>query len=151
MKVQSIMTSDPACCTPDTGLQKVARLMLERDCGEIPVVESRANMKPVGVVTDRDIVTRAVAEGRNPLHMAAKDCMTSPILTVTPDMSVEDCVRAMEERQVRRVPVVDEAGRCCGMVSQADIAQNASERATAGLVKEVSQPGQSQSPTRRSA
>lgn len=140
VKVKTIMTSNPACCTPDSSLQDLARLMVEHDCGEIPVVESRASMTPVGVVTDRDIVRRAIAMGQNPLQMTAKECMSSPIVTVTPETSLEDCCRTMEEHQVRRVPVVDDAGRCCGMVSQADIAKNASDRKTAGLVKEISQP-----------
>ena len=140
MKVKSIMTSNPACCTPDTSLRDVARLMVEHDCGEIPVVESLASMRPVGVITDRDIACRAVAGGKNPLQMTAKDCMSSPIVTVTPETDVQECVRTMEEHRVRRVPVVDEVGSCCGMVSQADIAKRAPARETAGLVKEISQP-----------
>ncbi len=138
MQVKDIMTREPACCMPDTNLQEVARLMVECDCGEIPVVENRQSMKPVGVVTDRDICCRTVAEGKNPLEMTAGDCMSSPCVTVTPEMGVEDCCRVMEENQIRRVPVVDERGACCGIVAQADIAQRASERETAEVVKEVS-------------
>ena len=138
MQVKDIMTREPSCCTPDTNLQEVARLMVECDCGEIPVVENRQSMKPVGVVTDRDICCRTVAEGKNPLEMTARDCMSSPCVTVTKEMGVEDCCRVMEENQIRRVPVVDERGACCGIVAQADIAQRASERETAEVVKEVS-------------
>jgi len=138
MQVKDIMTREPSCCTPDTNLQEVARLMVECDCGEIPVVENRQSMKPVGVVTDRDICCRTVAEGKNPLEMTARDCMSSPCVTVTPEIGVEDCCRVMEENQIRRVPVVDERGACCGIVAQADIAQRASERETAEVVKEVS-------------
>ena len=138
MQVKDIMTREPACCTPDTNLQEVARLMVECDCGEIPVVENRQSMKPVGVVTDRDICCRTVAEGKNPLELTAGDCMSSPCVTVTSEMGVEDCCRVMEENQIRRVPVVDERGACCGIVAQADIAQRASERETAEVVKEVS-------------
>jgi CBS domain-containing protein len=138
MQVKDIMTRDPACCTPDTNLQEVARLMVERDCGGIPVVDDRQNMKPVGIVTDRDICCRTVAEGKNPLEMTAGDCMSSPCVTVTPEMGVEDCCRMMEENKIRRVPVVDERGACCGIVAQADIALHAPEQETAGVVKEVS-------------
>jgi CBS domain-containing protein len=138
MQVKDIMTREPACCMPDTNLQEVARLMVERNCGEIPVVENRQSMKPVGVVTDRDICCRTVAEGKNPLEMTAGDCMSGPCVTVTPEMSVEDCCRVMEENKIRRVPVVDENGACCGIVAQADIAQRASERETAEVVREVS-------------
>jgi CBS domain-containing protein len=100
-------------------------------------------MKPVGVITDRDITCRSVAMGNNPLEMTAGDCMSSPCITVTPEMSVEDCCQVMEENQVRRVPVVDESGACCGIVAQADIAQHASKRETARVVKEISAPRQS--------
>ena len=94
-------------------------------------------MKPVGIVTDRDICCRTVAEGKNPLEMRAGDCMSSPCVTVTPEMSVEDCCRMMEEK-IRRVPVVDERDACCGIVAQADIARHAPEQETAEVVKEVS-------------
>jgi CBS domain-containing protein len=145
MQVKDIMTRDPACCTPDTNLQEVARLMVEHDCGEIPVIENRQSMKPVGVVTDRDICCRTVAEGKNPLEMTAGDCMSSPCVTVAPEMSVEDCCQAMEENQIRRVLVVDEKGACCGIVAQADIAQHAPKQETAEVVKEVSRDARSPS------
>jgi CBS domain-containing protein len=145
MQVKDIMTKNPACCTPDTNLQEVARLMVELDCGESPVVQSNQSMKLVGVITDRDITCRTVAVGKNPLEMTAGDCMSSPCITVTPEMSVEDCCHVMEENQVRRVPVVDENGACCGIVAQADIAQHASKQETARVVKEVSRPNDSAS------
>ena len=139
MQVRDIMTPDPACCTPDTPLPDVARQMVDHDCGEIPVVDP-STKAPIGVVTDRDITCRAVAENRNPLELRAKDCMSTPVVTVTPQTEVDDCCRTMEENQVRRVPVVDERGACCGMVSQADIARLAPERETAAVVKDVSRP-----------
>lgn len=145
MQVKEIMTENPACCMPDTNLQEVAKLMVENDCGCIPVVENQETMKPVGVITDRDICCRTVAEGKNPLEMSAGDCMTEIVATVTPETSVEDCCNTMEEKQIRRVPVVDERGGCCGMVAQADIAKNASERQTAEVVKDVSQESSSAS------
>lgn len=138
MQTREIMTNDPACCGPDTPLPEVARLMVEHDCGEIPVVDE--TKKPIGVVTDRDITCRTVAEGKNPLELTARDCMSSPAVTVTPDTSVDDCCKTMEENQVRRVPVVDESGACCGMVSQADVAQRGSKDEAAEVVREVSRP-----------
>jgi CBS domain-containing protein len=137
MKIQDIMTTNPACCGPETSLPEVARLMVDHDCGEIPVLRDG---HPVGVITDRDIAARAVAAGRNPLEMKASDCMTSPVITVKPSTDVSDCCDTMEEHQIRRVPVVDDSGNCCGMVSQADIAKHASARKTAEVVKEVSKP-----------
>ena len=140
MRVQEIMTKDPACCMPDTKLSEVAQMMADCDCGQIPVVEDRRSGRPVGVVTDRDITVRAVARGMNPLDMTVREVMTSPAITIHPNASIEDCCRTLEDRQLRRIPVVDENGRCCGMISQADIAQFAPENMTAEVVREVSQP-----------
>lgn len=141
MKVRDIMTSDPACCTRDTRLEDVARMMIERDCGEIPVVSSARNPVPIGVITDRDIVCRAVASGRNPVDMTASEVMTTPVVTTTPEATLEDCARMFADHQVRRVPVVDESGQCCGIVAQADLALAAPERVTVEVVRVVSQPG----------
>lgn len=140
MQVKDIMSKNPACCTSDTNLQEVAMLMVEHDCGQIPVVEHKQSMKLVGVVTDRDITCRTVAEGRNPLEMTAGDCMTTPCVTVTTETSVEECCDVMEGSQVRRVPVLDGTGRCCGIVAQADIAQHGSKQEAAKVVIGVSQP-----------
>ena len=138
MTVKDVMTSDPACCTAETPLQEVARLMVENDCGCIPVVDGEDQKKPVGMITDRDITIRTVAEGKNPLDLTASDAMTVNAMTVTPDMSVEECCNIMEENQIRRVAVVDKNGACCGIVAQADIAVNADEAKTAEVVQEVS-------------
>lgn len=140
MQVKDIMTTDPQCCTPDATLERVARMMVDNDCGEIPVVENMASMIPVGVITDRDITCRTVAQGLNPLTMTAADCMSAPPATVMPDMSLDECCKVMEENQIRRVPVVDASGACCGIVAQADIARHASKRDTAEVVREVSEP-----------
>jgi CBS domain-containing protein len=140
MQVREIMTADPACCTSKTTLQEVAQMMIDHDCGEIPVVEDTENNMPIGVITDRDIVCRTVARGLNPLDLAAGDCMTRPCVIVTPEMSVEECCRILEDNKIRRVPVVDAGGCCCGIVALADIALNVKKNATAEVVKEVSEP-----------
>lgn len=140
MQVKEVMTADPACCISETALQEVAQMMVDNDCGEIPVVENKKTNLPIGVITDRDIVCRSVARGLNPLDLTVADCMTRPCVTVTPDMSVEECSRIMEENKIRRVPVVDAAGSCCGIVALADIALYARRSVTAEVVKEVSEP-----------
>lgn len=140
MTVEQIMTRDPAFCLKETGLQDVARLMVECDCGEIPVVDHASSRKPIGVVTDRDITCRAVAEGRNPLELRAGDVMSTPAVTVTPETTLEECAATFEDHQIRRVPVVDAQGRLCGIVAQADLAQHASPREVGEVVREVSQP-----------
>lgn len=140
MRVDEVMTKNPSCCSPDTPLLDVARMMVECDCGEIPVLDSRQSGRPVGVITDRDIVCRTVAQGRNPLDLTANDCMTSRVVTVTSDKSVDECCELMERHQIRRIPVVDAQGICCGIVSQADIARRVSERAAGEVVRDVSKP-----------
>jgi CBS domain-containing protein len=138
MIVNDLMTRDPACCMPDTSLQEVARMMVDCDCGEIPVVVGRDNKRLVGVVTDRDIVCRTIAEGKNPLELTARDCLSSPVVTVMLGTSLDECCQIMEKNQIRRVPVIDRTGACCGIVSQADIAASAPDWESAELVKEIS-------------
>ena len=140
MTVKDVMTADPTCCTKDTSLQDVARMMVTCDCGEIPVVERQDMRKPVGVVTDRDIVCRAIAEGKNPLELTAAAAMSSPAVTVMAHADVNEVIRLMETHQIRRVPVVDQNGEICGIVSQADIARHESQKETGELVREVSAP-----------
>src|SRR5258705_7058384 len=140
MQVKKVMTADPACCISETGLQEVAQMMSDHDCGEIPVVENRETKLPIGVITDRDIVCRTVARGLNPLDLTVADCMSKPCVTVTPEMSVEECSRILEENKIRRVPVVDADGSCCGIVALADIALHARKSMAAEVVKEVSEP-----------
>lgn len=138
MQVIDVMTSNPACCTPGAPLEDVAKMMVDNDCGCIPVVQSEMSRVPVGVVTDRDICTRLVAQGRNPLELTASDAMSANPVTVTPETSLEDCCGVMEEHRIRRVLVVDSEGGCCGVVAQADVAVKASEKKTGEVVQEIS-------------
>lgn len=133
---RDVMTPDPACCTPNTTLEQVAKLMAQNDCGEIPVID--ATDQPIGVVTDRDIVCRVVAEGKNPIAYTAETCMTQPVVTVRTDAPLSEVLSTMEKHQIRRVPVVDERGGCAGIISQADVAWTGGEHEVAGLVRQVS-------------
>lgn len=138
MNVSDVMTADPACCTGDTSLKDAAKMMVDNDCGCIPVVESNQNKKPIGMITDRDITIRTVAQGKNPLDLMVSDAMTRDVFTVTPETSLEECCDLMEKNQIRRVAVIDSDGSCCGMIAQADIAVNADSKKTAEVVQEVS-------------
>ena len=133
MNVSNIMTPNPQCCTANTSVRDAARMMLDCDCGEIPVVDNMR--RPVGVITDRDICCRVVAGGMNVDECTVGECMSSPALTVNMNASVEACCQLMEANQIRRIPVVDQSGCCCGIVSQADLA-----RKSTGIVERVSQP-----------
>ena len=144
IRVKDIMSKDPVYCTADTNLEFVAKLMLEHDCGEIPIVNNEVDLQPVGVITDRDIVCRSVAAGKNPLVMTARECMSRPCITINPDVMIEDCCRILEENKIRRIPVVDERGCCCGIISQADIATHHLKNQIVEILEEVSQPNKNQ-------
>lgn len=137
MRVSEIMTENPACCGPQDSVQEAARLMVQNDCGEVPVVDESGH--PVGVITDRDIACRCVAEGKG-LNTPVSEVMSSPVVTVARDADLSECCAKMEDNQIRRIPVVDDSGKCCGIVSQADVARVANEQETAELVRDVSEP-----------
>jgi CBS domain-containing protein len=134
---RDVMTPDPACCTTNTSIDEVAKLMVQNDCGEIPVVDTSDQV--IGVVTDRDIVCRVVAEGKNPVGYTVDACMTRDVITVRDDTPLDDVMKTMETHQIRRVPVVAENGCCAGIIAQADIARVAPEPEVAEFVREVSE------------
>ncbi len=139
MKVREIMTSNPATCNPETSLQEVARMMEQCDCGALPIT-TLAGTGIVGIITDRDITVRAVAKGRNPLDLTAESCMSSPGVTITDEVDADECMKLMEAKKIRRVPVVDASGCLVGIVAQADIARHESRKETGELVRGVSEP-----------
>lgn len=137
-QVKDIMTLDPVCCLPTTSLKSVAQLMVQYDCGEIPVVFSMERTKVIGVITDRDIVVRTLALGINPLESVAEDVMTTPAKVVKMNLSIEDCCELMEEEQVRRLPVVDDQENICGIISLADIATKIDSERLSSTLKSLS-------------
>ncbi|HSJ15057.1 MAG TPA: CBS domain-containing protein [Longimicrobiales bacterium] len=141
MKARELMTSNPECVTRDESLQRAAQIMRDLDVGFVPVVDDHTSMRLTGVITDRDIAVRAVADGRSDGRVA--DCMTSGSLrTVSPDDSDNDVMRAMRDAQVRRIPVVEEGNRLVGIIAQADIAtEGLSDRKVGQTVEEISEPG----------
>ena len=137
MRANELMTSNPACCTASATLREAAQLMCDNDCGEIPVVENNRTKKLVGVITDRDICCRGVAQNRS-LSTPVGECMSQPVVSATPESDLDECCRLMEEHMVRRLPVVDGNGCCCGIISQADLAERAPESKAAEVLREVS-------------
>src|SRR5258708_4281536 len=105
---RDVMTPDPVCCPADATLDEVARLLVKNDGGEIPIVDT--SERPIGVITGRDIVCRAVAENKNPMVHTVDSCMTSSVVTVPADASIDEVVAIMEDHQIRRVLVVDDDG-----------------------------------------
>jgi CBS domain-containing protein len=140
MNIEALMTPDPACCTPHTAIEDVARLMVQHDCGEIPVVASDDDRTLVGVVTDRDLVVRLIARGQDVRGATVSACMTQPAVSIRSDAQVSDAVEMMQSHQVRRLPVVTADGHVCGIVAQADLARWAPSEQTGDLVRDVSEP-----------
>lgn len=118
MKVQDIMTTEVATASPDSTLEEVASMMKEEDTGAIPIIDDD---ELVGIITDRDIVLRCIAEGRDATETNVEDILTEDLVTIAPDADVEEAARIMSERQIRRLPVVVE-GELVGVVSLGDIA-----------------------------
>ena len=145
MNISELMSKDPCTVTPDTPVSEAARLMKEEDVGMVPVIErvggAETRGRLVGVITDRDIAIRTVAEGRAS-DSPVRDVMSSGVRTATPSDSVESVMELMGREQVRRVPIIDERGSLVGVVSQADLARKAkNEGHVERTVEEISQPG----------
>ncbi|HVZ23022.1 MAG TPA: CBS domain-containing protein [Vicinamibacterales bacterium] len=131
-----VMTPNPARCSSETTLDQIARLMVEYNCGEIVIVDVADT--PVGVITDRDIVCRIVAEGKNPMGYPALSCMSEPVITVSLTATLDEIVGTMETHQVRRLPVVDADGSCVGMIALADLVSQLPARMVSDLLEHIS-------------
>jgi CBS domain-containing protein len=139
MKARDIMTKHPQVVTPDTPVQEAARLMKSEDTGVLPVVEAQGSRRPVGVITDRDIALRVVAEGRS--QAMVRDAMSSSVRTAREDDDLKDVMELMASEQVRRVPIVDDRGELVGIVSQADIVLEGDDKRAEKTIERISQPG----------
>jgi CBS domain-containing protein len=141
MKAQDIMSRNPSSVTPDTPLVEAAQLMKQENIGIVPVVESAGSHRLVGVLTDRDIAVRAVAEGRDGSTTSVGHVMSTDVRSCAPDDSVNDVMELMGREQVRRIPIVDERGALVGIVAQADIVLEAKDDQQAEkTVEKISQP-----------
>jgi CBS domain-containing protein len=142
MQAREIMTENPTCCTPNDTVQDAARKMIDMDCGCLPVVSDMESKAIIGVVTDRDLACRCLGEGKGP-DTRVSEVMSANPSCCTPDSEVEEVERVMTERQVRRVPVIDDQGCCVGVIAQADLArakQAVGNREVGRVVERVSQP-----------
>ena len=136
-KVRDVMTERPRVVTSDTPVTQVAELMESEDVGSIPVLDGE---QLTAIVTDRDIVIRALAKGKDPRGMPVREVFTTEIVTVGPDQDLSEALQIMAANQVRRLPVVDEENRLVGVVSQADVAIEAKEKSVGEMVQEISRP-----------
>jgi CBS domain-containing protein len=138
MKIEEVMTTDVNFVGPSTPITEVARQMRDADIGSTPVVE---NDRLIGMVTDRDIVVRTVADGRDPGAATARDAMSPGILYCFADDTVEAVLENMGDQQIRRLPVVNRDKRLVGVVSLGDLSLTGKRRAAGEALQEISQPG----------
>ena len=137
-----VMTREPACCEPGDSVSRVAGIMKSHDVGSVPVVESHEDKKLIGIVTDRDLVLKVLAEGSDVDKATVRDAMTPSPASCNMTDPIDKAVKLMSERQVRRMPIVDDQGRLAGIIAQADVATRVSRDATTGeLVEAISEPG----------
>jgi CBS domain-containing protein len=137
-RVRDIMTTDPECVTERDNIIDAARIMKSEDTGVVPVIES--DRKLVGIITDRDIVVRLVAEGRNPLDCKINEAMTKHIRSVNEDATLDDVLSIMRSANVRRVPVCDKNDHIVGIVSMRDLAVETMEKGKVGdVVQDISE------------
>ncbi len=134
-QIRDVMTSDPRTIAPSTTGEEAAKLMRDADVGPMPIVE---NGTIAGILTDRDIVLRVVAEGKDPSSTTVADVASRDLVTVDPEQTLDEALRLMAKHQVRRLPVCEEDGKLVGIVAQADIALEADDRSTGELVEEIS-------------
>jgi CBS domain-containing protein len=141
LKCSGIMSEDPTACRPSDVAVEAARLMKVNDIGSVPVVDNNQDRHLMGILTDRDIAIRVVADARDANTTLVEDVMTRDLVTVGPDDDVGRALAAMEEHQVRRIPVVDADNRLVGIIAQADIAarMEAPDK-TAEVVERISKP-----------
>lgn len=141
MQAQDIMSADPVCVTPQTPIEEAARLMKDHDVGVLPVVTEEGSRELVGVITDRDIAIRHVAEGHSSPDRPVREAMSGNVKTCRADTAVEDVMQTMGREQIRRIPIVDERGSLVGMVSQADVVLEAkNDKKAEEMVENISRP-----------
>ena len=134
-KVHEVMTDRPRCVTPETPVSEAAQLMKSDDIGSLPILDGE---QLAGMVTDRDIVIRAIAEGKDPRGMPVREVASRELVTVHADDDLSTALKLMASQQVRRLPVVDDDNRLVGIVAQADVAVEAKEKAVGEMVEEIS-------------
>jgi CBS domain-containing protein len=139
MICSEIMTKDPECCLPSDSVMKAAQLMKSEDVGPIPIVDDKDDMKLTGIVTDRDLAIKVVAEARDPRTTQVEEVMSEGLVTCRENDDVQSVLKLMQDNQVRRIPVVDKNDHLVGIIAQADVATRLGEpRATGKVVEQIS-------------
>jgi CBS domain-containing protein len=135
-RVKEVMSSNPCSIDADKPVSYAAKMMKDENVGMAPVVEGE---RLVGALTDRDIVTRVVAEGKDPDSVTAREAASTQLVTVEPEQDLDEALRMMASNQVRRLPVVED-DRLVGVLAQADVAREADDQKTGEVVEQISKP-----------
>jgi CBS domain-containing protein len=135
--IRELMSANPCTIEGDKPVAYAAKMMKDEDVGLAPVVEGD---RLVGTLTDRDIVIRVVAEGKDPQSVTVREVASTDLVTIDPQQDLDEALRLMASNQIRRLPVVEEDGRLVGVIAQADVAREAKEKQTGQLVEDISQP-----------
>jgi CBS domain-containing protein len=139
MKCSEVMTDNPVCCLPGDLVNQAARVMRREHVGPVPVISDEQTRELIGIVTDRDLAIKVVAESRDSNKTTVGEVMTNTIVACREDDDMSSAIAAMEEHQIRRIPVIDQSGRIVGIISQADVATRVHEpKRTAEMVEEIS-------------
>jgi len=136
MLCREIMTPNPEYVRPSDPVMKAAQLMKSEDVGPIPIVDDKDGKRLAGIVTDRDLAIKVVAEARDPRTTLVKDVMTDDVVTCKENEDVNQALKLMQENQVRRIPVVDQSDHLLGIIAQADVATRLGKAQTTGKVVE---------------
>ena len=135
-KVHEVMTDRPRCVTAETTVSEAAQLMKSDDVGSLPVLDGE---QLAGMITDRDIVVRAIAEGKDPRGMPVREVASRELVRVNADDDLSSALQLMASQQVRRLPVVDDDGRLVGILAQADVAREAKDKDSGQMLQDISQ------------
>jgi CBS domain-containing protein len=138
-KCNKVMTKNPVCCLPNDLVAKAAELMKSEHIGSIPVIENEQAKKLLGIVTDRDLTLRVIAEGLDAKSTKVETVMTRKVVTCVAEDDLQKAVDAMSKHQLRRIPIVDDDNKILGIIAQADVATRVDRpKKTAAMVKEIS-------------
>ncbi len=134
--IREMMTANPKTVRGEDPVAEAARIMRDEDAGVVPIVDGD---RVVGIVTDRDVAIRLVADGRDPQSTTVREIASEDLVTIDPDQNLDEALRLMARHQVRRLPVVEEDGRLVGILAQADVARQGDDAETGEVVQQISQ------------
>jgi CBS domain-containing protein len=137
---EDVMTPNPICCLPTDNVERVAELMKRENIGSLLVIDNAQDLKLIGIITDRDLALKVVAEGRDARSTSVESIMTRKMVSIRADDDIQRALEAMSKHQLRRIPIVNNENKIVGIIAQADVATRVNQpEKTAKVVKDISQ------------